>query len=65
MSFPTADAQSSERISPLLSQFNSEVFVEFLEALTGIQGLIPDPYFEGGGLQSQCRCHAYYTARSA
>lgn len=28
---------------------NSRPFVQFLENLTGIQGLIPDPYFLGGG----------------
>jgi Rps23 Pro-64 3,4-dihydroxylase Tpa1-like proline 4-hydroxylase len=30
--------------------FNSVAFVAFLESLTGIKGLIPDPYFIGGGL---------------
>jgi Rps23 Pro-64 3,4-dihydroxylase Tpa1-like proline 4-hydroxylase len=34
----------------LLNQLNTAVFVQFLETLTGIQGLIPDPHFEGGGL---------------
>jgi len=34
----------------VLSQFNSAEFVRFLEKLTGIPGLVPDPYFEGGGL---------------
>lgn len=34
----------------LLSQFNSSTFVDFLEALTGVEGLIPDPWFYGGGL---------------
>lgn len=29
--------------------FNSRPFIRFLENLTGIQGLIPDPYFMGGG----------------
>jgi Rps23 Pro-64 3,4-dihydroxylase Tpa1-like proline 4-hydroxylase len=33
----------------LLTQFNSAVFIEFLESLTGIEGLIPDPHFTGGG----------------
>lgn len=28
---------------------NSQPFLEFLSHLTGIQNLIPDPYFEGGG----------------
>jgi Rps23 Pro-64 3,4-dihydroxylase Tpa1-like proline 4-hydroxylase len=34
----------------LLNQFNGASFVRFLEVLTGIDGLIPDPHFEGGGL---------------
>lgn len=34
----------------LLYQFNSAPFVTFLESLTGIKGLIPDPHFWGGGL---------------
>ncbi len=29
---------------------NSRPFLQFLEILTGIKGLVPDPYFEGGGL---------------
>jgi Rps23 Pro-64 3,4-dihydroxylase Tpa1-like proline 4-hydroxylase len=34
----------------LLYQLNSARFMAFLERLTGIEGLIPDPYFVGGGL---------------
>lgn len=34
----------------LLYQFNSAPFLMFLESLTGIEHLIPDPYFFGGGL---------------
>lgn len=34
----------------LLYQFNSSIFINFLERLTGISGLIPDPHFVGGGL---------------
>lgn len=34
----------------LLSAFNSYPFLNFLEKLTGIQKLLPDPYFHGGGL---------------
>jgi hypothetical protein len=34
----------------VLDQFNSETMVDFLEQLTGISGLIPDPHFWGGGL---------------
>lgn len=33
-----------------LSQLNSGVFLEFLQKVTGIDRLIPDPYFTGGGL---------------
>jgi hypothetical protein len=39
------DAQARE----LFYFFNSQPFVEFLEGLTSIQGLIPDPYYVGGG----------------
>lgn len=34
----------------LLEQLNSQAFLGFLEALTGIDGLVPDPYYMGGGL---------------
>lgn len=34
----------------LLAEFNSGVFVDFLERLTGIEALIPDPHYFGGGL---------------
>ncbi len=34
----------------VLDQFNSETMVDFLEQLTGIKGLIPDPHLWGGGL---------------
>lgn len=34
----------------LLHELNSSVFIEFLERLTGIEGLIPDPHYFGGGL---------------
>jgi len=37
-------------IRHLLNQFNSATFLEFLENLTGINGLIPDPYFFGAGM---------------
>ncbi|MFV8819491.1 2OG-Fe(II) oxygenase [Haliea sp. E17] len=33
-----------------IHNLNSEPFIRFLERLTGIQGLIPDPYLFGGGL---------------
>lgn len=34
----------------MLAQFNSGAFIDFIQALTGIEGLIPDPHFRGGGL---------------
>ena len=34
----------------LLNQFNSAVFIDFLERLTGMSGLLPDPHYFGGGL---------------
>lgn len=43
-----------ERLPPytrnLFYTLNSRPFVRFLEELTGINGLIPDPYFSGGGV---------------
>lgn len=34
----------------VLAELNSSSFVLFLERLTGISGLIPDPHYVGGGL---------------
>ncbi len=34
----------------LISNLNSGTFLKFLEKLTGINSLIPDPYLSGGGL---------------
>lgn len=34
----------------LLAELNSQSFLGFLEEMTGIEGLIADPYFSGGGL---------------
>ncbi len=36
----------------LLAQFNSAVFLNFLERLTGMSGLIADPHFFGGGIHT-------------
>lgn len=36
-------------IGALLLFFNASPFVSWLERLTGIKGLIPDPHFRGGG----------------
>jgi Rps23 Pro-64 3,4-dihydroxylase Tpa1-like proline 4-hydroxylase len=45
-----SELQMGEKTRFLLYQFNSGVFLNFLEQLTGIEGLLPDPYFGGGGL---------------
>ena len=37
-------------IQSFINALNSKPFLEFLERLTGIDGLIPDPYLYGGGL---------------
>lgn len=37
-------------IQTLLREFNSPNFLNFLEVLTGIDSLIPDPYYRGGGI---------------
>ena len=34
----------------VLDSFNSYPFLHFLETLTGIEKLLPDPYFHGGGI---------------
>jgi len=44
------EQQIGDNTSLLLYQLNSSVFINFLETLTGIDGLIPDPHFVGGGL---------------
>lgn len=38
-----------ENIERFMHQMSSPAVLEFLEQLTGITGLIPDPYFGGGG----------------
>ena len=35
--------------------FNSQPFIEFLEGLTAIDGLLPDPHFAGGGFHETGR----------
>ncbi len=44
------EIQLSDFTRTLLWQLNSAVFLQWMETLTGIGGLIPDPYLEGGGL---------------
>jgi 2OG-Fe(II) oxygenase superfamily len=38
-----------ERTLEFMHFLNSQPFLEFLSLLTGINALLPDPYFEGGG----------------
>ena len=45
----TGDGLPSRTLG-FLHFLNSAPMVRFLETLTGIQGLVPDPYYEGGGL---------------
>jgi Rps23 Pro-64 3,4-dihydroxylase Tpa1-like proline 4-hydroxylase len=44
------EEQMGDAIRTLLYQLNSSTFISFLEQLTGIEGIIPDPHFDGGGL---------------
>lgn len=49
------DEVSSGQVRNLFAELNSRAFLGFLEELTGIRGLISDPYFEGGGLHETKR----------
>jgi len=44
------NAVSSAKVRNLLAELNGEPFLAFLAAMTGIEGLISDPYYSGGGL---------------
>jgi hypothetical protein len=46
---------TSAAIQGFLTALNSAEMLEFLETLTGIDGLIPDPYFGGGALHQIVR----------
>lgn len=43
------DHLEDEQLRALFYTFNSRPFVRMVENITGINGLIPDPYFAGGG----------------
>jgi hypothetical protein len=47
---PGGDATVAPAIRWFLWSMSSPPVLQFLETLTGIEGLIPDPYFGGGGL---------------
>lgn len=44
------EAAMGPTLRHLVGQFNGHAFIAFLEALTGIEGLLPDPHLAGGGL---------------
>ena len=44
-----------DSIKNTLIELNSPPFLNFLEKLTGIAGLIPDPYYRGGGIHQSER----------
>lgn len=43
------DNLADARLRELFYTFNSRPFLKIVENITGIKGLIPDPYFQGGG----------------
>ena len=47
----SGEEQISYFTRSLIHQLNSSVFINFLEELTEIKGLIPDPHLWGGGLR--------------
>jgi Rps23 Pro-64 3,4-dihydroxylase Tpa1-like proline 4-hydroxylase len=49
LAYPAAEKLPAS-LREVLYFLNSAVVLEFLETLTGISGLLPDPYFVGGGL---------------
>lgn len=46
---------TSPHINAVINALNSAAFLDFLRALTGIKGLVPDPYQLGGGLHETRR----------
>lgn len=51
----TDETPMGDATRQVLAEFNSSAFVDFLEELTGIDGLVPDPHFEGGGMHQIVR----------
>lgn len=49
LAFPAAEELPAP-LRDILYYMNSAVVLEFLQTLTGIEGLLPDPHFVGGGL---------------
>ena len=52
---PKVETQFGGATRALLFQLNSSAFIDFLETLTGICVLIPDPHFWGGGVHQIVR----------
>ncbi|HZP27584.1 MAG TPA: 2OG-Fe(II) oxygenase [Acidimicrobiia bacterium] len=48
--FVTDETKLEPFLREVLREFNSRQFLLFVETLTGIDNLIPDPYFIGGGI---------------
>ena len=48
--FQTDETKLPTMIRSMLREMNSRQFTLFLETLTGIESLFPDPYFIGGGV---------------
>jgi Rps23 Pro-64 3,4-dihydroxylase Tpa1-like proline 4-hydroxylase len=46
---------SSPLVRNLLAELNGQAFLGFLQEMTGIEGLISDPYYAGGGLHETKR----------
>ncbi len=46
----SAESAMDALVREVLYQLNASTFIEFLEELTGIEGLVSDPHLEGGGL---------------
>lgn len=46
----TSELAMPAPIRAIFAAFNSSTFVRFLETLTGIDGIIPDPHLYGGGM---------------
>lgn len=44
------DADIGPYVRAIISIMNSGMFIEFIEKLTGISGLLPDPHLTGGGM---------------
>jgi Rps23 Pro-64 3,4-dihydroxylase Tpa1-like proline 4-hydroxylase len=49
------ETQFDPRIQAFLYKLQSAAFLRFLEALTGIEPLLPDPHFHGGGIHQSPR----------